>query len=306
MRAHVSRWFTIAIAGTMCVGAPLAAQQRFPAGVQVPSRSDISAASTATAGDVAWNLQAATRAPWYAPLASLVVPGSGQLLLGQQRGVGYLVLDGYLLLQARAAQQDGARARTAYRQLAAQVARAQFGGVRPDGGWPYYEAMEHYLESGQFRVSTEAGTMPETDESTFNGAQWRLARETFWVDPESPPPIESAEYQRALAFYEGRAIRDEFRWSWRDAQLQQDVYRQTISSSNRNYQRAVNLVSAVAANHLMAMVDAFLTVRLRRLTGTSPGETHLRSGLTYVDSPEGAQLVPGVTVALPLPRRGGP
>lgn len=206
-------------------------------------------------------------APWWAPVASAVIPGAGQFALGQQRTVAYLVAEGYLVIQAVAAQRDGNRNRDEYRAIASDVARRGFGVTHPIGVWKYYETMEEYLESGVFDRIPGGVIDPETDESTYNGASWKLARENFWIDPESPPAVDSPAYQRALSFYVDRAIRDDYRWSWRDAQLQQDVYRQTIASANRTYQRAVTLVGLVGANHLASLIDAYVTVRVRRYGG---------------------------------------
>jgi len=205
--------------------------------------------------------------PWWAPVVSLVVPGSGQFALGQQRSVAYVVAEAYLVVQGLSARRDGDRDRSDYRALATDVARRAFGTVRPVGPWSYYETMERYLESGSFDRIAGGGVDPEIDESTYNGASWRLARETFWRNPSVPPALGSPEYQRALDFYARRAVRDEYRWSWRDAQLQQDVYRQTIMSANRSYKRFSNMFGVVGANHLASMIDAYVTVRVRRYGG---------------------------------------
>ena len=206
-------------------------------------------------------------APWWAPVASAVVPGSGQFLMGQQRSVAYIVAEAYLVVQALTAQRDGGRSRDEYRALALDVARRGFVGVKPVGPWKYYETMEEYLASGVFSRSAGATVVPETDESTYNGASWLLARQNNWKDPTVAPTVSSPEYQRALAFYVARAIRDEYRWTWRDAQLQQDLYGQTIASANRSYQRALNLGGLVAANHLASLIDAYISVRVRRFGG---------------------------------------
>lgn len=207
------------------------------------------------------------RAPWWAPVTSGVLPGTGQLMMGQQRGVGYLVAEGYLLLQLFRARRDANRDRDAYRALAFEVARKPFGGVRPRGGWDYYESMEKYLESGAFDRIPGGAIDPETDETTYNGARWLLARETFWVNPGIAPPVGSSEYSRALAFYQSRAIPAAYQWSWRDAQLEQDVYSQTIASANRSVQQAVNYVGLIGANHLVSLIDAYVNVRVRRFGG---------------------------------------
>jgi hypothetical protein len=206
-------------------------------------------------------------APWWAPLASLAVPGTGQTVLQQPRSVAYVAAEVFLVVQYLAADRDGDRDREAYRQLAADVARRAFGGERPRGSWDYYESMEKYLESGRYNRTPGAALTPETDVATYNGARWLLARQNFWANPNVAPAASSAEYQRALAFYQASAVEDAYRWSWRDSQLQQDLYRQTIRSANRSYQKATNLLGAVAANHLTSLIDAYVTVRIRRFGG---------------------------------------
>lgn len=206
-------------------------------------------------------------APWWAPAASAVVPGAGQFVLKQQRSVAYLVAEGFLVVQYLAARRDRNNERAAYRALANDVARKQFGGSMPQGSWDYYEHMEKFLESGVYDRIPGGAVDPETDATTYNGARWLLARETFWRDADSPPAVTSAEYQRALAFYTRDAITDAYRWSWRDAQLQQDLYVQTIRSANRGSQRAVNVLGVVAVNHLTSLIDAYVSVRVRRYGG---------------------------------------
>lgn len=222
-------------------------------------------------------------APWWAPALSAVVPGAGQFVLGQQRSVGYLVAEGYLLLQQVRARRDANREREAYRTLAFEVARSPFGGERPRGSWNYYESMEKYLESGAFDRVPGGALDPETDETTYNGARWLLARETYWLNPAVPPAVGSPEYQRALAFYQSRAVPDAYRWSWRDARLQQDVYAQTIASANRGVQRAVNYAGLVGANHLVSLIDAYISVRIRRYGGAGVAGVALESVHTAVE-----------------------
>jgi hypothetical protein len=207
------------------------------------------------------------RAPWWTPVSSLLVPGSGQFALGQQRSVAYLVAEAYLVVQAYTARRDFRRDRDEYRSLAADVARRPYGGAQPIGNWDYYELMEKFLESGVYSKSASGSVVPESDTSTYNGARWQLARENHWANPNVTPAVTSPEYQRALAEYSARAIRDEYRWSWRDAQLQQGLYRETITQANRRSQRALNLAGLVGMNHLASMIDAYVSVRVRRFGG---------------------------------------
>lgn len=240
------------------------------------------------------------QAPWWAPLASGVIPGTGQFALGQQRSVGYAVAELYLVVQALAARRDGNRDRDEYRSLAADVARRPFSLARPTGAWDYYESMEKFVASGVYDRTPGGAVDPETDEATYNGTRWRLARETFWQDPNTTPPQTSAAYQRALTFYTDRAVTDEYRWSWRDAQLQQDVYRQTISSANRRYQRAVNFAGVVATNHLVSLIDAYVTVRVRRFGGVRVGGLRVDGIESRVEMPRGAVDLPRLSMALRL------
>ena len=211
-------------------------------------------------------------APWWAPVASAVVPGTGQLAMGQQRGVAYLVAEVYLVLQSVSQRRDWERGKDEYIAIAADVARRQFGGSLPVGPFEYYEAMQGLLEregieSGIFDRVPGGAVDPETDEATYNGGRWRIARETYWADPNSPPADSTPEYQKALAEYERTAVRDEYRWSWRDAGGVRDVYRQYIASSNRSYQRSVNMLGLVGVNHLASLIDAYVTTRIRRYRG---------------------------------------
>ena len=207
------------------------------------------------------------RAPWWAPIASVILPGSGQALLGQQRGVAYAVAEAYLLVQALGAQRDVSRGVRDYQSIAADGARRAFGGSLPRGPWSYYEDLEKFDASGMYDLVPGGVVDPETDTTTFNGQSWRLARETFWSDPDVAPPVASEPYQKALAFYSARAWGDDFRWSWRNAQLQKDVYKGTIAAANRSNQRRTNLLTVVGANHLASLIDAYITVRIRRYGG---------------------------------------
>jgi len=241
-----------------------------PAALMAPAKAPVNApvsTPVSTPADAQPPAKPVARAPWWAPAASALVPGAGQFVMGQQRSVGYLVAEAYLLLQAVGARRDGNRQREAYRNLAATVARRRFAATPALGDWDYYESMEKFLESGVFDRIPGGSVDPELDEATFNGARWLLARQIYWRNPQQPPPTTSEEYRRALAFYEARAVREPFRWSWRDAQLEQDVYRQTITESNRSYQRAVTMTGIVWVNHLASLVDAYVSMRIRRFGG---------------------------------------
>jgi hypothetical protein len=206
----------------------------------------------------------AVRDAWWYPLASAVAPGLGQLLLRQDRAVAYVAMEAFVVAQYFRDREDARRQRDSYKALARRVARALFAaGGLPDGDFDYYERMEKFVESGAFDVVPGGPLEPEDDETTFNGSVWRLARETYWLDPTVPPSPQSQEYRRALAFYAERAVKPEFRWSWLNAQLEHDLFIRTIDASNRAFRRSIADLGALLANHALSTVDAYITVRLR-------------------------------------------
>ena len=200
---------------------------------------------------------------WWMPLASAVVPGAGQALLRQDRFVAYATVETVAWLRFTTERREGRRQRRAYRDLANRVARAWFSTEFPSGNFEYYERMQHYVESGVFDENPVTVALePELDTLTFNGALWLLARRTYWEHPDSVPAVGSAALANATAFYLERAVRPEFRWSWRNAQLEHDLFRRTISESNEASRQAVQALGIVLANHVLSTVDAYVTLRL--------------------------------------------
>jgi hypothetical protein len=199
----------------------------------------------------------------WAVLGSLVLPGAGQAMLRQERFVPYAAAEAFFLMRYAQHSRDARRERDRYRALAANIARAPFGAARLHGTFAYYESMEHFVESGSFDAIQGGDLDPEPDSTTFNGSMWLLARKTFWSDVSSPPPRESREWRLAESFYLSRAVRPEFRWSWRDAQLEYDEFRRSIRRSNDSYRDALTNLSVLVANHVLSSVDALVSVRLR-------------------------------------------
>jgi hypothetical protein len=214
-------------------------------------------------------------AEWVRPLASLLVPGTGQLLGGRARGAVYLVVEALLITRTLALSSEGQREQERYRELAFEVARGQFQPIEQDTVFEYYEQMGRYVESGPFDADPGPGFAPPTDLRTYNGQIWDLARTTFFPDPDNEPPPGSPEYERALAFYQSRAIGPNFQWSWRNAGLEQDLYRQTIAASDEAFREATTMLGLLLANHLLSAVDAFVSERLSR----PDREVTLRTGL---------------------------
>ncbi len=202
--------------------------------------------------------------PWIPPLASIALPGSGQLLQGRDRGAIYLGAEALLFIRLLTAHADGRRERGRFIDLAFDVAREPFGPSIRDTAFEYFEEMERFVESGPFDSDAGLpGIQPPGDEGTFNGSIWALARATFLPDPQAPDP-NSPEFVRALEFYQQRAVGPNFLWSWRNAGLEQDLFRQAINDSDEAFRRARQQLGLLLANHLLSTLDAFVSHRLSR------------------------------------------
>jgi hypothetical protein len=198
-----------------------------------------------------------------ATLASAILPGAGQTLLGSRRAFIYSGAELIGLVAYSSQQRKGNRERDHYRELARTVARSAFNPNGPVGNWDYYERMEKFAASGAFDAIPGGALEPETDETTYNGSMWLLARQTYWRDPKDPPPTTSAEYQSAIAFYRNRAVSDDLRWSWLGTGDALQQYRQAIARSNSAFKNAEQTIGLVIANHFLSAVDAFVSVKMR-------------------------------------------
>ncbi|MGH7615312.1 MAG: hypothetical protein ACREMW_14880 [Gemmatimonadales bacterium] len=223
----------------------------------------VACGAAAATGQDTDSARAAERARlWLPPVASLVLPGSGQLLIGRDRGMVYLAAEAFVLSRFLQLTHDARRGADRYRTLAIDVARRGFTTTRRDTVFEYYETMERFTSSGEFDTDPGPGLAPEDDGTTYNGSMWLLARRTFWSDPNTPPPPTSPEYQLALQFYRNHAVGPDFRWSWHGAPLEQQEFRATIRSSDDAYRRAQNQLGLLLANHLVSAIDALISSRL--------------------------------------------
>ena len=252
-----------------------------PAGIarsRATSRTE--AGDSAPSGRIPRSLVApnvVTHHDWWIPVASAVLPGTGQARLGQDRFVGYMAVEGFLWIRYLTDRRAGIDARNAYRDMALRV---PFPGDKPTGNFEYYERMEHWIASGVYDSDPGAGFAPEIDTTTFNGKMWSIARTTYWSDPNTPPPAGSAQYEAALRFYRQNAVTPEFQWSWRNAPLHQDVYRRSVRASNDGFRHAAQDIGAVIANHVLSTVDAYISLRLRLGESTDTGTSSLGIGAT--------------------------
>jgi len=206
---------------------------------------------------------------WVRPAASLVLPGSGQLLAHQDRGAIYLVTELFVLAQFLRLNQTAHHEAGRFRDLAFDVARRSYApplGVR-DTTFEYFEQMEKFSASGAFNRGLGPAIVPEDDPATYNGAVWLLARRTYWADPSVPPPTDSPQYLSALQFYINRAVGPNFLWSWRDASLEQGEFRFAIRRSDDAFRQAQYQLGLLLANHLVSAIDALISSRLSAAAG---------------------------------------
>ena len=201
------------------------------------------------------------------PLASLLLPGAGQLMGGQDRGAVYLATEIYLVSRFIQLDREASRDARQFHALAFDIARRSFNPATRDTVFEYYEQMERFAESGRYNTDPGTGFAPENDTRTYNGSVWLLARRTFWPDPDVPPDPTSLEYWHAVDFYQARAIGPGYQWSWRDHSLEHEVFKETIRRSDDGFRRAQNQVGLLLANHVVSAVDALISTRLAAAVG---------------------------------------
>jgi hypothetical protein len=203
------------------------------------------------------------------PLASLLVPGTGQLLAHQDRGAVYLAAEVYLISRFMQLDREAVREAERYQNLAFAVARQPYGPSSRDTIFEYYEQMERFTESGAYDRDPGPAFAPESDPTTYNGSMWLLARRTYWESPDSAPDPTSPQYWRALQFYQSRAVGSNFQWSWRNHSLEHEVFRDYIKRSDTAFRRAQSQVGLVLANHVLSAVDALISARMSAAAGRS-------------------------------------
>jgi len=218
---------------------------------------------------------------WVRPVASLLVPGSGQILADQERAAIYVGTEAYALTRFiqldLASHRDAAR----FRDLAYQVARRAFAPARGDTVFEYFETMQRFIESGQFDRDPGPAFAPEIDTTTYNGSVWLTARRTYWRDPNAPPDPKSLEYARAVRFYDAHAVGPGYLWSWRNSEQELSVFRETIRKSDNAFRDAQDQLGILLANHLVSFVDALVS---SRLSSAAHRPTTVRTALRRTDA----------------------
>jgi hypothetical protein len=196
-----------------------------------------------------------------------VVPGWGQLALGQRRGWVYLAVEAAVWTGYGLSRKAGLDDRTAYQDLAWREAR---GGIEPrrDGDFEYFERLGVWTRSGAFDVDPgREGLQPEADPTTFNGDAWALARDLVGLPPDAGP--DDPRYGRALELYRERAYPGDLTWDWTGRLDARERYRTLVQESDAHLREATIILGGVFLNHLASATDAYLSqaagssVRLR-------------------------------------------
>lgn len=246
------------LAGLGLALAPVPLVAQVPAGSAMDSRSFVTP----------WNaeLRETLSTPGGAFASSLVVPGAGQAALGARRWILYAALEVGLWAVRMEAVGDRRTAARGYRDLAWDVARFAGEAPRRDGSWGYYETMSQYLRSGEFdRDPAAPGVQPELDPESYNGTVWALARAIFLPGGAGSPG--TAEYDRALEYYDERAAGPDFLWSWEGEEASLERFRALIGRADDAARTARGALGAVLANHLVSAVDALVLARLHAAAG---------------------------------------
>jgi hypothetical protein len=200
--------------------------------------------------------------PGKAFLYSAVVPGSAQFRAGADRWVAYVLVEAWSWLRFRHERSEGRELERRYKDLAWAVARLGTG-PRVDGDWEYYEALGKYASSGGYDVDpARPGIQPETDETTYNGSVWALARAIHFPAGVDSLGEEAPEYRSALEYYRRRAAPDAFAWSWGENPEEWKRYGRLIRRSDEAYRSATRVLGVILANHLASAVDAMISAHV--------------------------------------------
>lgn len=191
---------------------------------------------------------------------SLVLPGWGQYAAGRRHWWVYTGLDAVAWGAVAHQRREGSRFRRSYRDLAWEAARTRvWDGPRIDGPWGYYERMGTWGASGRFDRTPEQGEFrPETDEGTFNGMIWRLAREIHLPSSSGEGDPGSPGYRRALEYYRDRAIPPELEWDWEDDEAALSRFRGLIRDSDRAFRTGTTFLGVALVNRFISGAEMWV------------------------------------------------
>ncbi|OGF97535.1 MAG: hypothetical protein A2Z06_04860 [Candidatus Glassbacteria bacterium RBG_16_58_8] len=240
-------------------------------------------------------------------LLSGLLPGSGQLYQGQNRGYLYLAAEVASIAGWVVFRNQGGDAEEEYIDYAWINARENISTRNIRGDDEYYEHLARWTLSGQFDTDNnydlnEPFTIdPWTEFESWNGEQWRIATINYF-DPDSTGAYTigtRADSLAALQYYSGRAYQSDFYWDWTkentvlNYRAVQNQYLDLRSESNQAYQRATLSLIVLMANHAVSVVDAFISAKIELPAGGEDDRTKLDFELE-----RGLKDFPGGTIRL--------
>jgi len=222
-----------------------------------------------------------TRVVYKPILFSALLPGSGQLYQGQDRGYLYIAAEAATIVGWVYFRNKGNDGKEEFIQYAWVYARENISTQNVRGDDAYYEHMARYVKSGEFDTDrnydlNDPFTIdPTTESDSYNAGQWQIALITYG-EPDNtgeyvlPTPADSLA---ALQYYATHAYQPTFYWDWTknntvdDYRARQNHYLDLRDESNLAFQRATLSLVFLMANHVVSVVDAFLSSRI-----TLPGD----------------------------------
>jgi hypothetical protein len=207
---------------------------------------------------------------------SALLPGSGQLYQGQNRGYAYIAAEVASIAGWVVFRNQGQDREDEFIDFAWVHARENVSSRNVRGSDEYYEHVEKWVKSGEFDTDrnydlNDPFTIdPWTDQETFNGDAWRIATINFF-EPDSLNELVGtrADSLAALQFYAERAFQNDFYWDWTknntvdNYRALQNEYKDQRDESNTAFQRATFSLVFLMANHVISVVDAFMSSRIR-------------------------------------------
>jgi hypothetical protein len=243
-------------------------------------------------------------------LMSALLPGSGQLYQGQNRGYLYIAAEVASITGWALFRNKGNDTREEFIDFAWVNARENVSSQNLRGDDDYYEHLARWDRSGVFSkdpnydIDDPFTILPEDDPGTWNGEQWRIASiNHFEPDSTGAYTIGSrADSLAALQQYSGRAYEEQFYWDW-TGQVQgelrdnyralQNQYLDLRDDSNLAFQRATASLVLLMANHVISVVDAFISAKVELPGGDGDNRTKLNMRLKG-----GLKSFPGASVKL--------
>lgn len=231
-------------------------------------------------------------------VASAVLPGLGQQMLGKRRWLGYAVLEVAAWAFALERRHRGNDLVREYRDLAWHAARRMRVGPRQDGDFEYYEALLHHASSGVYDADpARPGLQPERREATYNGNVWALARGLHLPAGEGSLTTGSAAHAAALAYYEEHAIPPELAWDWDGNSVARERYGGLVHESDDVLRSAAMAFGVVLANHMASALDALVTARLR---SQGDGAASFRLNSWIEPERQGLRWTAAIRIAWPM------